>query len=117
MSPTSDRSTGSGYCQVITAIDSREAAEAMARAAVAARAAACGQVVGPITSVYWWHGKQEEAQEWQVVFKTTVAGYEALARLVREHHSYEVPEILCLPVLDGHRPYLDWIDAEVRVDD
>lgn len=109
--------TESGYCQVVTTTDSQQAAEALARSAVTARAAACAQVIGPITSVYWWQGAVEQAAEWQVVFKTTTAGSAALLRHVREHHTYDVPEILCLPVVDGHRPYLDWLDAEVSAAD
>jgi periplasmic divalent cation tolerance protein len=54
----------------------------------------------------------ETAEEWQVVFKTTKARYEALAEHIRSHHSYEVPEVLCLPVLNGNPAYLRWIDEQ-----
>ena len=63
------------YCQVITTTDSREAADTLGRFAVEARVAACAQVVGPITSTYWWEGKIETAEEWQVIFKTTTQRY------------------------------------------
>lgn len=101
------------YCQVVTTVDSREAADALARGAVAARLAACAQVVGPITSTYWWGDAVESEDEWQVVFKTTTAAYPALEDHLREVHTYDVPEILCLPVTAGHRPYLEWLDTEV----
>lgn len=102
------------YCQVVTAIDARAAAEQLARGAVRARVAACAQVVGPITSVYWWRGDIENAEEWQVVFKTTLARYAALAEYLEANHSYEVPEILCTPVVAGNRGYLDWLRAETQ---
>jgi periplasmic divalent cation tolerance protein len=87
----------------------------LARGAVEARLAACAQVLGPITSSYWWEGAVASDQEWQVVFKTTAAAYPALERHLRQVHSYDVPEILCLPVTAGHRPYLDWLDTEVTL--
>jgi len=81
---------------------------------VAARLAACAQVSGPLTSTYWWDGAVRTELEWQVTFKTTVDGYAALADHVRTHHSYDVPEILCTPVLDGAPAYLAWIAEQVR---
>lgn len=101
------------YCQVVTTTDSRERAEALARGAVEARLAGCAQIVGPITSVFWWEGELDTAQEWQVWCKTTAAAYAALAEHLRSAHTYDVPEILCLPVTAGHQPYLDWLDAEI----
>ncbi|QSB15623.1 divalent-cation tolerance protein CutA [Natronosporangium hydrolyticum] len=104
---------GYSHCQVVTTIDSKDAADDLARAAVQARAAACAQVIGPISSSYWWEGSVQTEQEWQVVFKTTQRAYGSLEEYIRAHHSYDVPEILCLPVTAGHRPYLEWLDHEV----
>jgi periplasmic divalent cation tolerance protein len=103
---------GHRYCQVVTTTDSRQAAEALAAGAVRARAAACAQVIGPITSTYWWEAKVESAEEWQVVFKTEFGRYPALEEHIRTHHSYDVPEILCTPVITGNQTYLDWVSAE-----
>jgi periplasmic divalent cation tolerance protein len=100
------------YCQVLTTTDSREAAQALARGAVEARTAACGQVAGPIISTYWWQGRLETAEEWQILFKTTTHRYPALEAHIRQHHSYEVPEILCTPIVAGNPAYLDWLSAE-----
>jgi periplasmic divalent cation tolerance protein len=102
------------YCQVITTTEAHEEAEALSRSAVAARLAACGQVTGPVTSTYWWDGQVETAQEWRVTFKTTVRSYPALARHIRARHRYDVPEILCSPVLDGDPDYLAWLSAETK---
>lgn len=103
-----------GYCQVVTVTDSREAAEALARGAVAARLAACGQVGGPITSTYWWQGEMETAAEWPVVFKLPRERYPALEAYLRQQHGYEVPEILCTPVLAGNPAYLRWLTEETE---
>lgn len=102
------------YCQVVTAVDAPAAAEELARAAVDVRLAACAQVVGPITSVYRWRGDIENTQEWQVLFKTTLERYPALAAYIEANHSYEVPEILCTPVLAGNLAYLDWLRTETQ---
>lgn len=101
------------YYQVVTTTDSRAEADRLARGAVEARLAACAQVLGPITSSYWWEGAVASDDEWQVSFKTTAAAYPALERHLREAHSYDVPEVLCLPVTAGNRAYLEWLDTEV----
>jgi periplasmic divalent cation tolerance protein len=102
------------YCQVVSTTDGRDAALALADGAVRARVAACAQVVGPVTSTYWWRDAVETAEEWQVVFKTTADRYAELAEWIRGHHTYDVPEILCLPVLAGDPDYLRWLEAETR---
>jgi periplasmic divalent cation tolerance protein len=99
-------------CHVVTTIDSASAASTLAESAVQERLAACAQVSGPVSSTYWWRDAVETAQEWQVVFKTTTDRYDRLADHIRRHHPYEVPEILCLPVIAGNPPYLDWIARE-----
>ncbi|WP_412748252.1 divalent-cation tolerance protein CutA [Krasilnikovia sp. M28-CT-15] len=98
----------------MTTIDSRAAAESLARSAVDARVAACAQVSGPIHSTYWWEGTVENAEEWCVVFKTTRERYPALEQHIREHHSYDVPEVVLMPILAGNPGYLSWISEETR---
>jgi periplasmic divalent cation tolerance protein len=100
------------HCQVVTTVGTRPDGDELAREVVEARLAACAQVLGPLVSTYWWQGSIETAEEWQVVFKTTAARFPALRDFIRIHHDYEVPEILCLPVLDGNPAYLRWITAE-----
>jgi periplasmic divalent cation tolerance protein len=69
-------------------------------------------VWGPILSTYWWEGQIEDAKEWLCLVKTTAGQYDELESLVKEHHPYDVPEILALPVLTGNKDYLDWIQVE-----
>lgn len=104
------------HYQVTTTTDAREAAAGLARGAVDARVAACGQVVGPIQSIYRWQGRVETTEEWYVVFKTTAARYPALEAHVRAHHTYEVPEIVATPIVDGDPGYLAWVRAETASD-
>lgn len=102
------------HAQVVTTTDSEAAAEALARGAVEARLAACGQVVGPIKSTYWWEGTIETATEWYVVFKTTTERYPALEAHIREHHRYDVPEIVLMPIVAGNPAYLEWVTTQTR---
>ena len=102
------------YVQVQTAVPSREMGLDIARSAVAARLAACAQVLGPMTSTYWWRGEQETTEEYLLLLKTPAACYPALERHIREHHRYEVAEIISVPIRDGLASYLTWMDEETR---
>jgi periplasmic divalent cation tolerance protein len=101
------------FCQVQVAVGSRDAAMELSRSAVKGRLAACAQVVGPITSVYRWQGAVGEAEEWLVLLKTTAQKYAALEEFVTATHSYEVPEVICVPIAQGSQAYLDWVDRQV----
>ena len=102
------------YLQVQTTTDSRAEAMELAKAAVEARLAACGQVAGPVASTYWWNDKLERAEEWFVFFKLPADRYEALAEFLTERHSYDEPEILATPFARGAASFLGWITDETR---
>ena len=107
-----DRPAASEYLQVQTTTDSRAEAMELARAAVAARIAACGQVAGPVTSTYWWNDEIERAEEWFVFFKLPADRYEELAAFLAEKHSYDEPEIVATPLVAGSPSFLSWITDE-----
>jgi len=86
----------------------------LAKAAVEARLAACGQVAGPVASTYWWNDELERAEEWFVFFKLPADRYEALAAFIAERHSYDEPEILATPFVAGSASFLGWITDETR---
>jgi periplasmic divalent cation tolerance protein len=100
------------FLQVLTTTGSREEADTIGQALVERRLAACVQVVGPIESRYWWQGTVEVAQEWLCLAKTTGARYAELEAAIRDLHSYDVPEIVALPVSAGSEPYLRWVRQE-----
>lgn len=97
---------------VLTTTDTAQKAETLASGAVAVRLAACAQIAGPVISVYRWEGEIEEAREWQVLFKTTAARYEALEAWLTEAHDYDTPEIIATPVVRGSAAYLEWVERE-----
>ncbi|MFE6779579.1 divalent-cation tolerance protein CutA [Streptomyces sp. NPDC057702] len=97
---------------MLTTTDAGEKADALARGAVAARVAACAQISGPVSSVYRWRGEVVAEREWQVLFKTTAARFEALAAHLRAAHGYDTPEIVATPVTHGDPAYLAWVVEE-----
>jgi periplasmic divalent cation tolerance protein len=103
-----------GYSQVSTTIDSKEAAESLASSAVEARVAACAQVVGPIRSTYWWEGKVDRADEYLIFFKTPSDKADDLQAHLLAAHSYDVPEIIHTPIIGGNPAYLAWLTEETR---
>jgi periplasmic divalent cation tolerance protein len=102
---------GSGNVVVLTTTDSDEAARALARKIVGERLAACVQTT-PIRSVYRWQGAVHEEGEVLLLIKTRHDLLGALERFIKEHHTYETPEIVALPIVGGSRAYQDWIAAE-----
>jgi periplasmic divalent cation tolerance protein len=103
-------------CQVQVTVGDREAALTLARSAVEAKLAACAQVGGPIRSVYRWQGEVQETDEWTVVFKTRLSRYREIEIFLNEHHSYEVPEIICTPIARGNSAYLRWVIDSTSAD-
>jgi len=100
---------------VLVTAASRDEGETIGRALVADRLAACVNVVGPIRSIYRWQDAVEEADEWLLIVKARAADLPALDARVREVHSYDVPEVLALPVAGGSEAYLRWLaDATDR---
>ena len=104
----------SEYLQVQTTTDTRAEAIELARAAVEARLAACGQVAGPVASTYWWNDELERSEEWFVFLKLPADRYDELAAFLTERHSYDEPEIVATPIVAGSASFLGWIRDETR---
>ena len=103
-----------GHVRVEVTAGSSEEARMLADAAVEARLAACAQISGPITSVYRWEGRVHADEEWRIVFKTANDRLAELTALLVDRHSYEVPEIVAVPVEGGNPEYLDWVTESTR---
>ena len=99
---------------VITTTDSEDAAGTLAKAIVEARLAACVQISSPIRSVYRWDGEVNDDREWQLWIKTAYDRVDELTEFVTARHTYDVPEVLALPVLGGNPDYLAWLTDETR---
>ena len=99
---------------VITNLPDAQAAGQLARRLIEEHAAACVNQLAPCTSTYRWQGGIETATEVPLLIKTTRAAYPRLEALIREHHPYELPEIVAVPVTTGLPAYLDWVSRETN---
>ncbi|MDY6785889.1 MAG: divalent-cation tolerance protein CutA [Cyanobacteriota bacterium] len=100
------------YGIVLVTTSSREEGEAIASVLLENRLAACISLA-PIHSIYMWKGKVNSDAEWQLMIKTDLTHFDALEAKIREYHSYEVPEIIALPIVAGSLAYLQWIGENV----
>lgn len=89
-------------------------ARKLAKAALNQKLAACANLAPKLESHYWWRGKLETSEEVLILFKTTKNRVSALKKLVLGLHPYETPEFVALPIQQGSRSYLEWIEESVR---
>ncbi len=97
---------------VLTTAGSAGEASRIAEVLVEEKLAACVNVVGPIKSVFRWRRKTEKQREWLLFIKTRAGCVPRITRRIKEIHSYDLPEVIALPVVGGLDPYLRWIFSE-----
>ncbi len=97
---------------IITNLPDRKSAETLARILVQKRLVACVNILAACTSVYHWQDKVETAEEVPIFIKTTQHCYDAVEKIIKELHPYELPEIIYVPVQGGLPEYLAWVAAE-----
>jgi len=98
------------YTVILTTAPSREEAIRLAEDLVEKKLAACAQVLGPMTSVFFWQGKKESASEWLCLIKTRKALFSSPEKEIKKLHPYSVPQIVALPIEAGNREYLSWVE-------
>jgi len=89
-------------------------AECLAQALLAARLAACTNIISGVSSSYWWQGRVESAQEVLLVVKSRAALLNEITKCVTALHSYDMPEIIALPIAGGSADYLKWVSDETK---
>lgn len=99
---------------VLMTTATRHEAEKIVHSLLERRLIACANILGPIGSHYWWQGKIEQAKEFLVLMKSDDKLFDQLAKSVKKTHSYEIPEILALPIANGWPPYLKWLNATLQ---
>jgi periplasmic divalent cation tolerance protein len=99
------------YIIVLVTAASKQEAEKIANHLVNDKLIACANIVGPVKSLYRWSGNIEHSDEWLTIMKTRQNLFERLTEVVKTLHSYEVPEILALPIVKGSKDYLDWVQG------
>ncbi len=101
---------------VLVTCGSLREAKRLAKALVSARLAACVNIsTAPVESVYRWKGSVERATEFLLLVKSTRKRFAGLRRKIERLHSYDVPEIIALPIAEGSAGYLRWLEESVQV--
>jgi periplasmic divalent cation tolerance protein len=99
---------------VLSTCASEAEAERLARLLVDQRLAACVSILPRARSFYWWKGAVECSEEWLLLAKSSRPLFDQLRAALEKAHSYEIPEVLALPVVAGTAPYLDWLQANLK---
>jgi periplasmic divalent cation tolerance protein len=99
------------YIVVMVTTASKQEAEKIAQRVLNERLIACANIIGPVSSLFHWSGKMEKAEEYLIFMKSRRDLFEKLAETVKALHSYEVPEIIVLPIVEGSKAYLDWLGS------
>jgi periplasmic divalent cation tolerance protein len=97
------------YLIVFMTASNREEAVKIVRTLLEERLIACGNIIDSVCSLFWWQGEIEEEKEVLVIMKSREKLFKKLSKRVTEIHSYDVPEILAVPIVDGSQSYLDWL--------
>jgi periplasmic divalent cation tolerance protein len=104
----------SDFIVVFVTCGSEEEALKIARALVEEKLAACANIVSPLRSIYRWEGKIWDEKEWLLIIKTQQSTFEDLSKRVKALHSYSLPEIIALPIVEGSPAYLNWIEENTK---
>jgi len=102
------------YIIVLATTNSKQEAENIAQKLLEQKLIACANIVGPVSSHFHWGGKVEQAEEFLVLMKSRLDLFDAISERVKALHSYEVPEVVALPIVAGSKAYLDWLGTSLQ---
>ena len=96
---------------VLMTTGSKREAQRIAQTLLKKRLISCANIIGPVESHFLWQGRIDKANEFLVLMKSQQSLFSKLAKAVKKMHSYDVPEILGVPIVEGLQPYLKWLDS------
>ncbi len=102
------------YIIVLVTTASKAEAEKISQALLKEKIIACANIINPVTSFFNWQNNVDKCEECLVVMKSRSDLFKELAERVKQLHSYEVPEVLALPIVDYSEVYLKWMDSVLR---
>ena len=103
-----------GAIVVLVTAASPEEAETLSRLLLDQRLCACVTILPQATSLFRWQGAIDVARESLLIIKTTLGALSALTSEIKQHHSYQVPEVIALPIVGGNPDYLSWLVSETQ---
>jgi periplasmic divalent cation tolerance protein len=102
------------YILILVTTATKQEAEKIIQHLLEKKLIACANILGPVSSHFYWQGKIERAEECLVLMKSRLTLFDAVAAHVKEMHSYEVPEIIALPIVRGSAGYLGWLGSTLK---
>ena len=101
------------YIVVLVTTKDKNQATKIAKGLLEAKLIACANIIGGVHSLFWWQGKIDSSKEVLLILKTKKSLFKKIEAKVKSLHSYQTPEIIALPIVDGSKPYLDWINSSI----
>jgi len=102
------------YVAVFVTVPSKKEAQIIAQSLIKDKLAACVNIVGNISSLFYWKGKIDKARELLLIIKSKKSKLGKISKCVKSLHSYEIPEIIALPIISGEKKYLGWLDESLK---
>ena len=102
------------FCIIFVTCQSKKEADSIASSLLKKRLIACANIISGVDSKFWWNGKIDTAKEFLIILKVRRGSFKKIEKEVKRLHSYEVPEIIAVPIIAGSREYLGWIEKETR---
>jgi periplasmic divalent cation tolerance protein len=99
---------------IFITVGTDEEAKKIANILLSQRKVACVNILPSVSSFFWWHDKLDSVQESLLLVKTKAPVVNEIVGLVKEIHSYDIPEIIAVPIVGGNQEYLEWIGKEVK---
>jgi len=99
---------------ILVTVASKKECRKIAQGLVESKLAACVNITKPIESIYRWEGKVAHDEEYQLFIKSTRELFPEIKAAISKLHSYHTPEIICLPIIEGSRNYLQWVGNSVK---
>ena len=102
------------YCIINCTVENKSTAVEISKKLLSKKLIACCSIIPSVLSVYHWKGEVKEDNEVLMVMKTETELFSAIEEEIKKMHSYDIPEIICIPIINGNREYLDWVDKETK---
>lgn len=99
---------------VFVTASSREEAEKIAEKLLEEKLIACANIIGPVFSTFWWQGKIDQCEEYLIIMKTRKYFFNKISERVKSLHSYSLPEIIAVSIVEGYEAYLDWLSKSLK---